>query len=167
MNKKNRNKGFSLIEVIVVIALMAIVTGATMSIYSWIRTQRIEKLTENISDSINDLRTANRTKDGTYSLYIVKASDGFEASMDVNDVVCKKTNLGSIGKIEVIDTSGNKKSIEGSTKLHLRFDKSTGKLVLMNIGGSGIDVNTEIYISYKDLSRKISISSLTGKHYIE
>ena len=167
MNKKNKNRGFSLIEVIVVIALMAIVTGATMSIYSWIRTQRIEKLTENLSDSISDLRTANRTKDGTYNLYLIKTSKGFKTTIYLNGGdEYKSSNLGNVGSIELVDASGNKYSISSSEGLWMQFDKSTGKLQKMHVS-SGPDVESEIYINYSGLSRKIDISELTGKHYIE
>lgn len=169
MNKSNKNKGFSLIEIIVVIALMAIVTGATMSIYSWIKTQRIEKLTENISDCINDLRTACTSKDGEYMLYITKTNGEYIATIYKDGgTKYKETKLGSIGSIEVYDTAGNKYSISSSNHLHIRFDKSTGGIKILEIYDSGSkNVKGEIVIKYSDRTRKIVISEITGKHYIE
>lgn len=175
MDKKNRNnKGFSLIEIVIVIALMAIVTGASMSIYSWIRTQRMEKLTGNISDCLNELRTNEMSKDGVYYLEISKSGDDYVAKIYKSTdaltpgTLYKEKNLGSHGKIKVKTLSQNY-TISADNVLKIRYDKSSGALASMTLKQSGATIGlvTEIELEYGNLSKKIVISSITGKHYIE
>lgn len=169
VNKLHNNKGFSLIEIIITIALMAIVTGATMSIYSWIRTQRIENLSEKVSDSLNDARTASVSKDGKYRLEIKKDGDKYKAVLFKGTDEYKNYDLGKVGTIKIYDTSGTEYSISSSKWLEVEYNKSDGGVGRFEIcsAGSPVTGNCKIVFQYQDLEREIEISKITGKHYIE
>ena len=172
LDKTNKNKGFSLVEIIVVIALMAIVTGASMSIFSWIRTHRVEKLTENISDCINDVRTSQLSKDGSYYLKIIKDGEEYKGRIFKAGTLVKEKVIGSVGIIEVIEeVSSTKRKVTAQDYIQIEFDKSTGgiyQIMIVN-SSSGVAkaIKGKISISYSDLNRDIEISTITGKHYIE
>lgn len=169
VNKLHNNKGFSLIEIIITIALMAIVTGATMSIYSWIRTQRIENLAEKVSDSLNDTRTSCVSKDGQFFLEIRKNSGKYKAKLFKDLSVYKEYDLGKVGSIKVYDTSGNEYTVSDLKWISLRYDKSSGGIEYFRIcdTSGNIDGNCKIVLQYEDMERVIEISDITGKHYVE
>ncbi|MBQ3545044.1 MAG: prepilin-type N-terminal cleavage/methylation domain-containing protein [Lachnospiraceae bacterium] len=169
MNKLYNNKGFSLVEIIVTIALMAIVTGATMSIYSWIRTQRIENLTENVSDSLNEVRTSCMSKDGNFFLEIKKDGEKYRAKIYKDLVLYKEYDLGKVGSIKVYDNSGNEFTISSAKWVRLRYDKSSGGIEYFRVCDTSghVDGNCKIVLQYDNMQRVIEISKLTGKHFIE
>ena len=64
--KEHNNKGFSLIELVITIAIMAVVVGASVSIYSWIKSHRMQSFAENTNDVICSIRSNTLYKDGAY-----------------------------------------------------------------------------------------------------
>lgn len=180
MNKKNRNKGFSLIELIVTIAIMAIVTGAAMSVYSFIKTSRLRALSENVNDAISDLRSVTLAKSGDYSLFIFYDSSKksyiarmtkYEKKADgsVSNKQIKTINIGTKGEIYCMDSAGSKYKLSDGYSLHIKFDKADGSFSSVNFSKLGHTVNnlTDIYVEYAGKVKTIKLITLTGKHYIE
>lgn len=179
MNKKNRNKGFTLIELIVTIAIMAIVTGATMSVYSFIKTNRLRALSENVNDVISDLRSATLAKSGNYSLtisydsskksYIAQITKS-ETKPDgsVSHIMYKTKSIGTKGEIYCKD-SGSEYKLSDGYSINIRFNKADGSFSAVNFSKSGHTVNnvTEIYVEYAGNVKTVKLITLTGKHYIE
>lgn len=180
MDNKKRNKGFSLIEVIVTIAIMAVVTGATISIYSWTRSAQLKETTNGINDAISELRSVTLSKNGRYRLWIYN-----EAASKKNYVVIQKYNLSTsnwdeyskkaIGKKPSVyceDLSGNKYNIENNVsgnQIFIEFNKSDGSFVSAKCiapSGTNIDID-EIKVAFGDNTKEIKMIKLTGKHYIK
>lgn len=181
MNLKNKNKGFSLIELIVTIAIMAIVTGAAVSIYSFINTHRLEKLVGNTSDCLNDLRSYTMSKPNNYCLVIRKDGDdylgeiyyykGSKWELDSSKLI------GSVGKLTVTISSGTD-AISESRGLIMGYNKSgsLSYMKMVNLNGAvpdcidytGDPLSTfKIDYSYAGKGKKLTIASMTGKHYVE
>lgn len=180
MNKKNRNKGFSLIELIVTIAIMAIVTGAAMSIYSFIKTNRLRALSENVNDAVSDLRSTTLAKSGDYSLvilydsskksYIAKLSKSVKKPDGSVSVKTYKTDtIGTKGEIYCMDSAGNKYKLSDGYAINIRFNKADGSFSSVNFSKAGHTVNnvTDIYCEYAGKVKTVKLITLTGKHYIE
>lgn len=171
MNKKNRNKGFSLIEIIVTIAVMAIVTGATMSIYSWIKSHRIKNIAENISDAIGDVRTKTLSKGDSYELIIRKNASGKYETVISSSSGSETNDIGKVGTIYCVSDDGLTKYEVGTDyEIHLAFSKSDGSFSTIKVkksDGTLLDITNEIHIEYAGLSKNIKLKELTGKHYIE
>lgn len=167
MNKKSRNKGFSLIEIIVTIAIMAIVTGTSVSIYSWVRSHRMQEIAGNISDAIGEVRSDTLSKSGTYELVIKKSSDKFVASVTHNSETINRT-ISSRGTVSAVTNSGTKYQVGTTYKIIIIFDKSDGSFSKMvcSDGTNEYDIDY-ILAEYSGLSKKVKLNKLTGKHYIE
>lgn len=178
MNLENRNKGFSLIELIVTIAIMALVTGASMSIYSWIKTHRVEEMVQNIDDCISELRTETLTKQGSYSLRIRKDGDNYIGSFYKKEASgsyskYKDVTIGSVGIIRcfLVSPSAADHKVNGINCIEIMFDKSgsVSKFVYVKESGGSIasTADGEIEVEYAGINRKVVLSKVTGKHYIE
>ena len=71
MNKKKKNRGFSLIEIIVTIAIMAVITAGAVSIYSLINSSKLKSMAGKVNDAISNVRSDTLTKEGVYG-YLMK-----------------------------------------------------------------------------------------------
>ncbi len=173
MNNKNKNKGFSLIEVIVVIAIMAIAVSLGVSLFSWIRTHRLTSMTETLNSTIGNTRSNTMTKSGNYELVVKKESKKIVAVITntTKGVEIDKATIGNEGDINVKVGGGNV-SLSTTRELHISFSKSDGSYseiaVYDNVGNKigDIDDNT-ITVSFRNRSHSIKLVKLTGKHYIK
>lgn len=164
MNGENRNKGFSLIEIIVVIALMAVVTGGSMSVYSWTKSNKLKEIAGNVNDCISETRSKTLTKSGTYELVIKKVGNDFVGEIYHGGSVVSQKKIAGSGSITAV-AAGTTYSVQGGTEIHIAFNKSDGSFSKMEIGGVTIDGS--ITVTRGDRSKVIKLIRLTGKHYID
>ncbi len=173
MNRKKNNRGFSLIEIIVTIAIMAVITAGAVSIYSLINSSKLKSMAGKVNDAISEVRSATLTKEGVYSCQI--QYDNTEKCCTIllrkDGNVYKKISLGSSGRYYVKDKSGNPYYLDKSTlnSLDLEFDKSDGsfKRITAKSSATTVDMDGYIYVEYSGKVKKIKLVKLTGKHYIE
>lgn len=177
MNSKKNNKGFSLVEMLVTIAILAVVTATSVSIYSWIKANRIKSVTKNIDTAISNTRSETLTKAGTYELVLRGTSDNIVAVLNrtVNGTVKSETKtVGNTASIYCLGTDGNKYYIKkgGTYQLCISFNKSDGsfkRIELLDFSVATplpIPISNDIYIEYGGLSRRISLKKETGKHSV-
>lgn len=176
---RNKNRGFTLIEIIITIAIMAIVTVGSVSIYSWIKSNRLKSLSENTNNVISDLRTETMSKSGRYKLqisydsnkqyvakiYIVSGTDG--AGNPIWSVYDTQ-NLGTRGDISV-DAGGTVNSLKSGWVIELEYNKADGsfKTATCSKGTTSYSGITDLDIEYGGNTRTVKLITLTGKHYIE
>lgn len=192
MVKKHDNKGFSMIELIVTIAILAVITGAAVSIFSWIKNNRMRSMAGNVNTAISDTRSKTLTKGGTFELIIKKeTSDDAAAKTKAGDYIAiinntvsgtttqvSKKKISEVGNISV-ECGGTTYDVDTSHELHISFNKADGSFKVSDDGsedgmsvwtttGTKIgDFDGEIEISYANLDRTVKLNKLTGKHYIE
>lgn len=174
MNKKKRDKGFSLIEIIVVIAIMAVVTASAVSIYSLIKSSQLKSVAGKVNDEIGTLRSVTLTKSGAYDITIGYDSTkkNYYARIVRNGNEYSKVSLGNKGEIYCLSSTGNTEyKLKSGWSISIRFNKSDGSYEWIKcISKSGVVVDTienYIYIEYSGQMKKIKMIKLTGKHYIE
>ena len=180
------NAGFSLIEIIVVVLIIAIAAGAAvMSLSAALRANTTRAATE-LSSVISEARIEAMSRPaGSLELRVYQSgSDGrFYA-----DIVMKKTGkadaagTSSGGSEKIIESksvasgavslsasdssaaAGRSAEIKGSSSAVIKFDKSSGRLSSFKVGtGSGYD---SVVISGAKTST-VRIAKMTGRSYVE
>lgn len=74
---KNRN-GFSLIEAVIVIALIGVLVGSSVSMIGYLRYANTKKVVEKVNSELNSLRLETMSQTGDKYLYIYyKENDGY------------------------------------------------------------------------------------------
>lgn len=177
MNNEKNNKGFSMIELIVTIAIMALVTGISVSIYSWIKTNQIESVANKINSALSSVRSDTLTKAETYEMSIEGTSDDVVIIIrkldGVTEIGRETIKLGKAATIYCIGTDSNKYKITtgGAYKLYIGFNRADGsfsriQFTSFTAGTSVIPITNDIHIEYAGLYRRISLKKETGKHCV-
>ena len=133
--KINSNAGFSLVELIVVVAIMGLLIGGTLITYYTISSHNIDKAKGYIEDGLNECR----------SRAMSTQAKNWEMVITADDVKVYKTDSDTS---EVIDISGNKLPRNVSVAL-----KQNDSPQIYELTESGYD---SINISFKLLSGEIS-----------
>ncbi|WP_455721962.1 pilus assembly FimT family protein [Agathobacter sp.] len=177
INMVNRNKGFSLVELIVVIAIMAILTtAAAMSIAS-IFGVAVKQCARDIKSSINDTRVSTMGKDqviltikkgnsdGSSDAYycITTEKDGFgNATTEESRVGRSNLDITYI----LTDDSGNnsaEQKLDATHPITIEFNRGSGSLKL----GSDGKYCTQIRIKKNSTEKILKLYPETGKVSME
>lgn len=173
---KNRNAGFSLIELIVVIAVMVIVAGIGAAWIGNISGYRARECAGKVASTLSGAKIKSLSKqqntgdaywelkkgsDGKYyvSTYYPEYSGGGYTLVEETAKVGKTSNL----KVTYTDVDGDHE-VDSSNPLQLCYDRSTGALYEGSAGTVDKTKNiSEIRVSNGARSFKIEIVAKTGK----
>lgn len=169
--KKVNNKGFSLIELVVTIAIMAIVTGGAVSLYSYVSTANVKQCYTGINDELGATRTYAMSKKGKWSLTVKKESGKYYAVVSKDGSEVSKTKLGKDGEF----TLTYKKLPDGAaiaTEVEITDSASTWPTIMFNSGSGAclvVDGYTvsELKVSNPNLTKTVKLVKATGKHYVK
>lgn len=161
--KKNRNAGFSLVEVIVVIAIMGVLIGMASTGISLLFSRDAEKCAMEIESGLDKLRTYTMSKKGSW--YMKIEQDGANYLMTIyrdegtGEAVYEQINLGS-------------KVTLAPTEIRLQFNRVTGGVAYVDIAGSGWTtpgdmITIQVDSNRTNRSKTVNIVKLTGRHFIE
>ena len=162
------NKGMSLLEVILVIAIMAILVGTAVSGIGYIRFADTKKCAYDINSMLAKTRTEAMSRSSKPYFYIYKYNNNYymlataaSPSSLVLDGSATKIGNSSM-EIIVKDEAGNERSITGndvsSNAVKIGFVKSTGAFETSYF-------YDEILIQGKT-DYTIKLAKNTGKHYV-
>lgn len=162
MEGKN-NSGFSLVEVIVILAIIAIMTvGAGTMMYSmktWNLTGSVQKIDVGLADAKADCMNK---ESGGFRLY----KDGSFYYMEVSGQ--EKEKLGDERvRIFYTDSSGSEVEITASTELNISYNRGTGAFKEIGTNGAGTSIYCkEIKLERAGKTAVIKLEKSTGNHYI-
>lgn len=167
------NRGFSLVEMIVVIAIAAILAGASATMVRQISFANTEKTAETIATTLDRERIAAMSKAGNGYTYIYKLDDGYYmktlhgVSLDTYDASFLDTSGIKIcgNRVEIYKDSTSGTKVEGSNIIRIHYTK-TGVFSADTNVFSGTDVEGRIVVTGVG-TRTLSLIKTTGKNYLE
>ena len=165
MNIRKDQKGFSLIELIVVIGIIAILATFSLSMLGRLRAANAEKAVQTLSASIKKLQANSMSKAQKPYMYIYKVGNTYyvrtstNAALTATDLTASSgTELASGIKISTkVNSADTATEITNTNFLKIYFQKD-GSL------GTGV---TPIYIIVEtpnSAARQIKFNRDTGKH---
>lgn len=168
---KKNNKGFSYVELLLVLAIIAIMMGIMALSMSLIGRTNVNKGCDNLNNAMNQARTASMAKgringaitiscqDGKYYYYIGKAGTAESESQKVK-FASQPVNVGYTLKSK----SGVVKSLNDGDNIVIRYNQSTGAFEMATPVGDYVET---IVFSNGDKSATIKCYIATGKTEIE
>lgn len=178
------NKGMTLVEVVVVIALIAIVTSGTVLSVSSLRRARVKKQYDVLQSQVINLREKALTSsdltagaiyyDSTENEYCFAIFEmdrsklstfsnltNAEITANIKEKVKLGNSLDFYYSIDTKSSTGTKTKVTASTPLIIHFDRSDGRLV--NNADYSKDGKINIYIQNSASEKIFSVSCATGR----
>lgn len=153
------NKGFSLIELVIVIAIMAIVTAGSIAGFGYLRLADSKKCTMSVDESIETLYSQTMAKANKPYMYLYELNGDtyvkITSSSFVKDTDAKKVGNSSI---PVVVDGKDLSSVPGGV-VKIGYSRSDG----------AFDTPTSNMKIVVGTSKKytINIVSNTGRHYVQ
>lgn len=169
------NKGFTLIELIVVVAILAACTGLVTASVSVIFSSGAAKCADGLNAAISKCRISAMSRSGSVYLRLYRngASNHVMADYLENGVVKTSDDIGSSSCGVTFDTDAEHTlgALGSGSVLCLTFDRDTGALVTLKSDGSqpadSIPQCGSIAVSGGGRTYKISFVPATGAHTLE
>ncbi len=167
--KSKKNAGFSLVEVVVVIAIMGILVGMSALGISMMFSRDAEKCATEIEAGLDKLRSYTMAKKGSWYMEIAKPDNDYILTIYRNtgsgDTAYEQTNL------------GNRVTLySGSTEIsgvRIQYNKVTGGVAKVDMDNTGTwaepsdIVRIRVDSNRTDRSKTVNIVRLTGRHFLE
>ncbi len=176
------NKGFSLVELVVVVALMAIVGGFMAYSFSLVTGQEARQCANNLSTALNKAKNYALTKSGNSDAYM-ELSRETNGSYVVQYFVPKSPVDVSAGYVQLDQETVGKRAVEitcflqggssfqitESSHLRICYDRISGafkEAVWVNSATETKDYCEKISIK-RGKTYQVTLISATGKHSVE
>lgn len=174
MSRDNtQNKGFTLVEIIIVLAILAVLAGSAIALTGLIPRRQVQSCTKKMVSQMEKTRTnAISFKDASLTLY--KTADGVFVEMTVVKNGAAETVQEKLGnadlKIEYkVGSTGTYTEMGmaaagNANKLIIRFDRSAGSFKDSSFGGMNLgDACTGIRVSKGRFVSELKLVKVTGK----
>ena len=183
MSEADRNKGFSLIELVVTIAIMGIVVLISVSLFWMIQKADVDSTAENIDTALSSLRSKTLSKGNEYMLRIEQDGNNI-CKVEILEKASIVNEDGSIteGDWKVLeskklketevsgsDGAGNDVTIEDGCMIEIQCSKSNGSYTRAEVikpDATKINI-VQINITKAEREKVIKLVIPTGRHYID
>lgn len=169
---KKDQRGFSLVELIVVIAIIGVLAGGTVTLISHIQYANTQRAVQAVSDMLNRTRITSMSRQGPQYLYIYRLDDGYY--MKVCDSVLDAyddSKLGSGGIKICSDSISISMNLSGGSPVALqrrnqviRVAYKRSGVLNTNIASGGSNADQIIFNGNGTFT--IQIYANTGKHAV-
>lgn len=160
------NKGFSLVELLVVLAIMVIVTAAGIGLFLNWRSWNISDCAKKVDSALDAAKVDAMSKETGYVIFRRGSSGVYEMEVygEESEVLGDKQI-----RMYYSDSAGHTDvEITDSKKLMISYDRSTGGFKEIDIDASGSKIYcTQIKVVRKNREIRIELVKSTGKHYIQ
>lgn len=154
--EKHNNKGFSLLELIIVVAIMAVIIGIMVVSMTVVAKGNAKKAAKNLYNSINTLRFDTMSVNADWYMIITKDSKGYKFTTykdkgDETGSVYKVLNAGASVNIQYIadDSDGNAShtttdlTSDTFENMEIKFRKDTGAFEYVKVNGRPVMTGTK------------------------
>lgn len=161
-------KGFSLIEVIICMAIMAILTVSAFSLSSHIKYANTKKCVKQLNQKLETARMTSMSKAGNWQLYLYR-KDG-DLYYYLSDGALVRENGNKLGgkKVRLYYTKKGAAETElkdlNSSLVQIQFSKSTGAFIAN--GGSSVYESLRV-ATESSKGYTIKLVEKTGKHILK
>ena len=157
---RRNNKGYTLVELIIVIAILTIIAGVVTIGLSRVLVTKVTQCTDNMQNMINKVRISTMGREEVTLRFYQDSDDKYYA-----EVKTKKKKLGSSTSevTDPTDSSVETLSYANGNAINISFDRSSGQLKL---DGSGKCVR-RIWIIKNTKINTIILYQETGKVDVE
>lgn len=158
------NKGFSLVELIIVIALISILTGVSFVGLGYLYNTNVKSTVQKLDSSLQKVQsytTAKSSGGRDIGLVIKKNGDGFY--VEYKGIAGQQDEkIGGTNLTFNYYVGGSAVAIDSTHPLEINFDRSTGGLLPLTNNGS--DYCEKIEVSLNGANKcTITISKVTGR----
>ena len=182
-NIRKQKEGFSLIELIIAIAILVIFVGIVSLSTALLRRADTKGLASGVNDSLTDLKALTEAHTGPFYLHIYKNDNGYYAYYDENIAftapgytdppVGERIGSSSLGLLVSYDGSSAEDVTEEKT-VTIQMQKKDGAYKdLIKKNESGADELVKVAPRYfliklrNRLDYKVVLAKATGLHYME
>lgn len=164
------NKGYSLVELIVIIAIMAVLTGVVSIGMSNIFHSKVTNCSESIESILNKVKTKTMGKDsvtlriyqGNEGQYFAEITTAGEANSEIKQIGKTGIDVMFTEDSSVTNMSGSgvaKVDKDTNTEINIEFDRGSGA-VKTDAGGNCV---RRIWVTHNGYTKTIVIYQETGK----
>ena len=172
---KKNNKGMSLVEIIIVIAIVGILAAASVSMAGNIKYANTQKAVESIEDKLDNLQVTTMSKASKQYLYIYRKGGNYYAKVSTTATTNSNDSLfddqgtklsNSSLTIYYAKDNGSKTMVDSSHFIRICYNRA-GAFYYPDANSTTLGTNCDkIYVKG---SREYTITLVeeTGKHYVE
>lgn len=161
--QKNRTKGFSMMEVIIVVAIIGLFTGLASIGLQYVQAGNIRSTAKSIDSNLTKLRLDTMRKEKTPIMYLYKVGSDYYMLCTTDTSVARNRDNGTqIGNANTKITVDG--TVLGATEMEVKFKKGTGGFA------SDSDARSSIKVEKADgggTTYEIELVPDTGKHSIK
>lgn len=161
-------KGFSMIEVIICMAIVAVLSVSAFSLSDHLQYANVKKCAKQLNQKLETARMVSMSKSGQWQFYVYKEDDGIYYYLTNSGTLdrTKGVKLGSSDiKLYATPQGGTETEITAGdgNVVHIHFTKNTGSFTTKD----GATIYESIRMEKKSSNYVMKLIAQTGKHYIE
>lgn len=168
------HKGFSLVEMIIVIGIIGIVAGASLTMIGHLRSANTEKVAQDLSTALNKLQANTMGKKEKKDMYLFKKNGVYYmclvqsgAALDMTAEAVSVNQLGAGGIIVSLSKNGAEAAEIGEGEsIKIRFNRSGAFSIDASTVFSGTDITSAAIIIEGSIKYKVTLNRETGKNVV-
>ena len=156
------NKGFSLVELIVVIGIIAVVTSATFFGFGYLSMADCKKCATRINSGLSNTRSKTMKNVDPVHMFLYRYDGNYYIKYDKNDTIVKNDDAEKVGNGNITVTI----YAVGGTTTVLQDGSEPVKITVSRKDGHYIAGPQSIKVSADGTTKEVYLVRDTGKHFV-